>query len=1266
MIGAIGAAASEWAKAKVRSRTRMARRTAKSHPTDRIVTRSCVWDSGFSRGGSRLLVPTTWLQLQTPRASWNQRSLLEDILDCIYVMLPHVDHSADLEKLAALVEGSNCIPLKNQVARLLPGPERPRIDPSELHRHRYQRVVVKTRGLPESVRLLTHRDDVRSFSADGRWIGTSWGLARYRPLEGDGLEILQIPLGSRVTAFCDTPVGLFVGTGSGLYRVDDADKPRPNLVKVDLSAVQSRRDTGGRRPVDASQLLWWRRALWVSNQGWPIRYEPAEQTARHYGQTPGRMFVAQGTLWVGRHVLDVESDEFVPIESDSQRWELIGGTENEIWADVYVDDALRHRPGLVDRNTLEVRPLPFANAKPGKQTLVNGAFELLGEQAGRVWLLGAGSHLAIYDRATGAVQHVSRNYDAPHDKNRHKGPSFWRGHDDGGHFYRLYGGSGTVERIPDLILDGDRGPYFRWRETGDNRLLLGAAIIREWREDNLGFDDNSGMSHHIQDLEGGLFEIETDTLRWRKLGARADELCDFYVKRICFDDRERRAYVCTNGGVTVLSLPDCQVIGRITVSDGLPSNKVEDIVRIGDKRYFACELGDEDGGLAVQDVHTKLIQRLSLADGLKSNKIKRLRAEGDRLHILYGTMYGVRAYHTPIAGSLQAAGADSRVRTFASSILDTRTGSLADGNEVLAAPGPPDESRRLPYLGGAVLCDQTHGGLRFIGGTHGLVVVSAGATLPQSPKLAAVDVRPVLSAQQRQLAEAAQIPIAQRITLDRLSELVEHQNPFVRANALAAANGPVAEGDFRYTPPVSHGVGDEHPRVRATAVWLLSRSRDPRAVEPLRAALGDRDRHVKALAALALARRGVLPRLELFEEMLSRIEQYGNYPFGATSTVGVEVGFEKTCAALAPHADREVFQLLMKRPLTTDNYAPRQKIFAALGDSLRRHPEACDVLLTAYTRGDDPGPESNYGASRFAQEVFKHAGAAVLPLLHKALKSSDRVVRSNAARGCGAIKAPASTELLIAALDLESGLSRASIVWALGELRAEKALPRLASLYVDARNDERRRAGSGFRMAQAAAQFGSQFESIRSLDALSAEWDELKRQAPQPIDPRNHETLLKPQTILEAVRKIGPAASQEFYRRLAAEADGDARREAAARLAEGTLDDREHNVPILRHLMADHDTSVRAAAAVSLLLLGERQAEKQIVAWLRSPEYQQRHSILTQLERVENGRLLAFAREALEELAKHARQSDPRAAHDDTRLQRLLGRIQTSPESQRR
>jgi HEAT repeat protein len=238
-------------------------------------------------------------------------------------------------------------------------------------------------------------------------------------------------------------------------------------------------------------------------------------------------------------------------------------------------------------------------------------------------------------------------------------------------------------------------------------------------------------------------------------------------------------------------------------------------------------------------------------------------------------------------------------------------------------------------------------------------------------------------------------------------------------------------------------------------------------------------------------------------------------------------------------------------------------------------------------------------------------------------------VRSNAARACGAIGDRSSIPLLLRALDLESGLSRASIVRALGALKATQALPALATLFSEASSDERRRRGAGYRASQSGAEARAQYESLANLDALRADWNELAEAAlPRPVNPRQNEELLSPRLILDAVRAIGPEASQDFYRTLAGEKDVEARAEAAARLAEGTPAEAPCNVLVLRNLLADSEEGVRVSAAVSLLVLGE-DARAPILGWLKTGRRWERATTIRQLARVADRSLLDFALEAL-------------------------------------
>ena len=147
-------------------------------------------------------------------------------------------------------------------------------------------------------------------------------------------------------------------------------------------------------------------------------------------------------------------------------------------------------------------------------------------------------------------------------------------------------------------------------------------------------------------------------------------------------------------------------------------------------------------------------------------------------------------------------------------------------------------------------------------------------------------------------------------------------------------------------------------------------------------------------------------------------------------------------------------------------------------------------------------------------------------------------------------------------------------------------------------------------------------------------------------------------TILDAIARIGSEASQDFYRKLAAEADRDAREEAACRLGEVPAA-KAQNEPILRNLLAETDQGVRMAAAVSLLLLGETDVRKPILDWLQaSTTWPHNDAIVRQLDRVKEGRLLVFARAAIEQLAAEKRKRNRRAFGTPVSLeQQLLQRI---------
>jgi len=74
------------------------------------------------------------------------------------------------------------------------------------------------------------------------------------------------------------------------------------------------------------------------------------------------------------------------------------------------------------------------------------------------------------------------------------------------------------------------------------------------------------------------------------------------------------------------------------------------------------------------------------------------------------------------------------------------------------------------------------------------------------------------------------------------------------------------------------------------------------------------------------------------------------------------------------------------------------------------------------------------------------------------------------------------------------------------------------------------------------------------------------------------------------------------------------------------------NLPILRNLLADPAAEVRISAAVSLLILGQEDVSKPILAWLESPNSRESWPTARELCRVQDAKKLQFARKALQQL----------------------------------
>jgi len=1082
--------------------------------------------------------------------------------------IQHGDNKTYLAELATALKSSRWAGARAQLDRKLNGI--PADNPGT-------RKVSPWANLPPAARLVASGESVTCVARNDSHVyaGQPWGVAVYG---FNGNPVTRILLGSAVTALVTAGQDVWAGTQDGLFRITAGDW---SVSREALGLVTALAVDGGKLwiGVHGSMMVMDRNTL-------ELRAFSAEELGFDHPVEISR-FEADGEyVWAdadhGLLRYDRAADVWNAVENPGPRdpAHLIGIISGQVWADVYLDDELRHRPARVDRKSLRVTPVQLSGNLNRDQRMINERMSYIGRDHGKP-AFGANGRRYIFDEADAHIHRMRED------------------------------ANGNELSISDPLPVGMPLPD-------------GTLVRHEMpdRSPGLEFVSPDGKARRVSR------DAWPDGLHAGKpASAWADRWPSDAVWAVWFDDTRQQEWLCVSAGLAVMRQGET-VLQHFGNTQGVCCGPVLDGVDLDGKLYFASGWEDARGGLTVYDPQTRVFTPFFRSDGMDSDKVIGLAVKDNLLELQYGVEY-LRYNNND----------NRRYRQCPPGRFDPATNRFTSGGP----PAFPDQTAAekasvpatvgtLPWLGGPAYRRYDRAGKTWWCGSRGLVIVPAEN--PPVLSFAALHAQRLPSITETSRREAKQTPIPNPIPLERLKELVASPNKYLRANALAAAINPVMKGDGgSYVPVLAASMKDGYRNVRSTALWLLTRITDEAVLPPLHQALDDSDPGIRAVAALALAKRGEIPSLTFFDDIIARRNGFGNFPFGADSSIGVEADPVRAYAALAPHADRKIFEWLVKRP--PPNHDDIKKLYPVLGGALRKHPDAADVLLAVQD-------VDRYGPLRgFVQAIFQQAGKEMLPLLHDALASDERVVRSNAARACGAIGDVSSIPPLLKALDMESGLVRASVVWALGELKAREAMPQLTGLYQDARNAEHnRRAGSGFMAQQAMVANREQYTALRNLDAIASDWEELKVTArPHPRDPHRDEELLTPEIVLEAVRKIGPAAAQPFYRALAAASTPDARAEAAVGLAAAAATERTDDMNILRNLSGDADPVVRIRATTSLFLLDEPGMDTVLRERLASGNNSERGEILSQLARLPKERR-AFFRKDIEAVARNVREPE--------------------------
>jgi hypothetical protein len=276
---------------------------------------------------------------------------------------------------------------------------------------------------------------------------------------------------------------------------------------------------------------------------------------------------------------------------------------------------------------------------------------------------------------------------------------------------------------------------------------------------------------------------------------------------------------------------------------------------------------------------------------------------------------------------------------------------------------------------------------------------------------------------------------------------------------------------------------------------------------------------------------------------------------------------------LAAHADaRLVLALTDRHP-----FAPGQEGARVLSRALDGDPGLVRRLL------DRPWDDQRLGnETALPRALFWHADRQTVAVLRDALSGSPHAhVRANAACACGLAREPSAAPYLRRALGDESTSVRLQAALALARLGDTYASPAVARWLHDTQEPAPGSDLGEARFPEFRAEVREQYEQ---MGARIGDGNACPRALPPPYTLPREKVR---ESLLGALRNLGPEHAQDFYRRLASSAIGAERAQAAEQLGWALGRDWPASTAVLRHLSADPEFEVRIRATLGLVRAGD-------------------------------------------------------------------------------
>ncbi|MBC7822215.1 MAG: hypothetical protein IAG10_35470, partial [Planctomycetaceae bacterium] len=686
-------------------------------------------------------------------------------------------------------------------------------------------------NLPAGVRVIASNENVLALANDDRYVyaGHPWGIAVY---DFKGQPVTRVALGEAALTLVTLDGNVWAGTPKGLFRIARADWSVAHQWMHDWMPAKERHSqpSDGRTADYAldnrvNTLTVDGEHLWIGQQRNIQRLNTRTLELRAFSVDElkltswadcERIILDDRYVWAdsshsGVRRYDRVTDEWDVPEQIGPRepTRLAGIVDGRVFGSVWVDDALRHRLCLIDRQTLAITVIPIAVKRENQ--LVNQPLHDFGHWREQL-VFGTDWPAYVLDEAANTLRPIGKEIEQLQwERKPHEGDE------------RLRGVREAWDRLTEFTKSFGRPAPGQWLTLTlpDGTRVLGSRQNRTRYE--YPHEDTPQLrpsaQQEIWDRDGGLFFVNPGGEPTRVSSIeKSDSIRGDLVSDLVFS--ASGDWLCTSLGVARLDR-EGRVGNLFSRADGLCANRVTGGAELLGKSYFTTAWGDSGGGLAVFDPATSVFTTLSHENGLPTDKLAAIQVQGEQLRLSFGTEYlrfGSFGY-----------------RQFGPTTFDPKTNQFAPSGEprVLKqdeAEGWTNKAAPvgLPVLGGTLAKRLQRDGQTYLCGTRGLVILAVGAA---EPRFAPLGAKLRLNTAAQYLAEAEQRkPVIK--SPDDLAVALKDENPFYRANALGTLLGlkrPLADG---YLPLVISQLPDPTMRVRSTALYILTLFADDNKVVP--------------------------------------------------------------------------------------------------------------------------------------------------------------------------------------------------------------------------------------------------------------------------------------------------------------------------------------------------------------------------------------------------------------------------------------------------